>query len=103
MQPGLSFLVGNWPSVVVLLGFAYFLTVRKPLIYLSVPKNISNSDEQLAYGVRKNPLSSLPGPQLTKWTDLLVKYYTVTGQRPRYVHSLHQKYGNPSFLSLRRE
>ncbi|KAL4984893.1 cytochrome P450 [Aspergillus falconensis] len=85
MQPSLSFLVGNWPSVLVLLGFAYFLTIARR--------------------VRRDPLSSLPGPRLTKWTDLLLKYYTVTGQRPRYVHALHQKYGpvvriSPSIVDI---
>ncbi|KAL4784203.1 cytochrome P450 [Aspergillus varians] len=69
----LSFIVGNLPSFLVVLGVVYFLT--------------------LAYRVSKNPLSSLPGPRITKWTDLILKYYTVIGQRPRYVHSLHQKYG----------
>ncbi|RDW70880.1 cytochrome P450 [Aspergillus mulundensis] len=72
MLPDLQ-LAGNLPSVLLLLGFAYFLSI--------------------AFRVRKNPLSSLPGPKYTKWTDLLLKYYTVTGQRPRYVHALHQKYG----------
>ncbi|KAL4979516.1 cytochrome P450 [Aspergillus desertorum] len=85
MQPSLSFVVGNWPSVVVLLGVAYLL--------------------RIAHRVRKSPLSSLPGPRLTKWTDLLLKYYTVTGQRPRYVHALHQKYGpvvriSPSIVDI---
>ncbi|KAL3492772.1 cytochrome P450 [Aspergillus germanicus] len=71
MQP--SFLMGNLPSFLVILGFVYFLT--------------------LAQRVRKSPLSSLPGPRITKWTDLVLKYYTVLGQRPRYVHALHEKYG----------
>ncbi|CEL03105.1 hypothetical protein ASPCAL04262 [Aspergillus calidoustus] len=71
MQP--SFIIGNLPSFLIILGFAYFLT--------------------LAQRVRKNPLSSLPGPRITKWTDLVLKYYTVLGQRPRYVHALHEKYG----------
>ncbi|KKK17042.1 hypothetical protein AOCH_004422 [Aspergillus ochraceoroseus] len=71
MQP--SYLVGNLPSFLVILGFIYFLT--------------------LAYRVHKNPLSSLPGPQITKWTGFILKCSTVLGQRPRYVHSLHQRYG----------
>lgn len=69
----LSFIVGNLPSFLLVLGAVYFLT--------------------LAHRVRKNPISAVPGPQITKWTDLILKYYTVIGQRPRYVHALHQKYG----------
>ncbi|KAL4887657.1 cytochrome P450 [Aspergillus karnatakaensis] len=68
-----SVVMGNLPSLVLALGLVYFLT--------------------LAQRVRKNPLSSIPGPEITKWTDFFLKYYTVTGQRPRYVHALHQKYG----------
>ncbi|KAL3454899.1 hypothetical protein BJX64DRAFT_295631 [Aspergillus heterothallicus] len=70
--------MGNLPSFLVILGFVYFLT--------------------LARKARKNPLSSIPGPQITKWTDLILKYYTVLGQRPRYVHALHEKYGAHSSL-----
>ncbi|KAL2830894.1 cytochrome P450 [Aspergillus cavernicola] len=69
----LSFIVGNVPSFLLILGFVYFLT--------------------LAHRIRKNPLSSLPGPQITKWTDLVLKYYIIRGERPRYVHALHEKYG----------
>ncbi|KAL4872535.1 hypothetical protein BDV12DRAFT_193253 [Aspergillus spectabilis] len=71
MQP--SFIMGNLPSFLLVLSFVYFWT--------------------LARRSRKDPLSSIPGPEITKWTDLLLKYYTVTGQSPRYVHALHQKYG----------
>ncbi|KAL4907585.1 hypothetical protein BDW74DRAFT_176336 [Aspergillus multicolor] len=85
MLPSLLEVAGNLPSILVLLGFVYFLSI--------------------AYEVRTNPLSSLPGPKYTKWTDLLLKYYTVTGQRPRYVHALHKKYGpivriSPSTLDI---
>ncbi|KAL2846419.1 cytochrome P450 [Aspergillus pseudoustus] len=68
-----SFIMGNLPSFLVILGLVYFLTV--------------------ANRIRKNPLASIPGPEITKWTDLILKYYTVLGQRPRYVHALHEKYG----------
>ncbi|KAL4917036.1 cytochrome P450 [Aspergillus aurantiobrunneus] len=60
-------------SLLLSLGVVYFLTLTNRVL--------------------KNPLSSLPGPEVTKWTDLILKYHTVTGQRPRYVHALHKKYG----------
>ncbi|KAL5338597.1 cytochrome P450 [Aspergillus crustosus] len=68
-----SFLMGNLPSFLLVLGLVYFYTLSRR--------------------VQKNPLSSIPGPESTKWTDFLLKYYTVTGQRPRYVHDLHRIYG----------
>ncbi|KAL2803421.1 cytochrome P450 [Aspergillus granulosus] len=71
MQP--SFIMGNLPSFLAILGLVYFFTI--------------------AYRARKNPLCSIPGPQITKWTDLVLKFYTVLGQRPRYVHALHEIYG----------
>ncbi|KAL4951900.1 cytochrome P450 [Aspergillus filifer] len=65
--------VGNLPAFLVAIGLVYFL--------------------KSLYQVRKNPLSTIPGPAITKWTDLMLKYYTVLGQRPRYVHALHEEYG----------
>ncbi|KIM95804.1 hypothetical protein OIDMADRAFT_45105 [Oidiodendron maius Zn] len=38
-------------------------------------------------------LSSLPGPWISQYTDLVLKYHWVTGNRAHYVHRLHQKYG----------
>ncbi|KAL4931663.1 cytochrome P450 [Aspergillus undulatus] len=68
-----SFVVGNLPTFLLVFGLIYILTA--------------------AYRIRKNPLSTLPGPEITKWTDLILKYYAVLGQRPRYVHALHERYG----------
>lgn len=45
------------------------------------------------YGVLNGPLARLPGPWHTKWTDICLKYQTVKGRRPKYVHELHEKYG----------
>ncbi|OGM46593.1 cytochrome P450 [Aspergillus bombycis] len=47
----------------------------------------------VVYRSQKSHLSYLPGPWYTKFTDLLLRYKVVTGQRPRYVHALHEKYG----------
>ncbi|KAI1073419.1 cytochrome P450 [Whalleya microplaca] len=41
-----------------------------------------------------NPLSKIPGPWYSRWTDLVPKYYRLKGRLPAYVHSLHQKYGS---------
>ncbi|KAJ5548037.1 hypothetical protein N7513_005271 [Penicillium frequentans] len=40
-----------------------------------------------------NPLAHIPGPEISKWTDLVYKYYWFSGKIPYYVHSLHEKYG----------
>ncbi|KAL2831535.1 putative cytochrome P450 [Aspergillus cavernicola] len=39
------------------------------------------------------PLSSLPGPWISRITDIVLKYHWLTGNRAKYVHSLHGKYG----------
>jgi cytochrome P450 len=39
------------------------------------------------------PLSAVPGPWHTRFTSLVLKYKTLTGQRIFYVHDLHHKYG----------
>ncbi|OCK73321.1 putative cytochrome P450 [Lepidopterella palustris CBS 459.81] len=39
------------------------------------------------------PLVSLPGPFISKVTNLVLKFYTLNGFKMQYVHALHQKYG----------
>lgn len=47
-----------------------------------------------AYRAYTNPLSKLPGPWHTRWTDVVEKYYYVKGKKHAYVHELHEKYGS---------
>ncbi|KAK5717688.1 hypothetical protein LTR15_008527 [Elasticomyces elasticus] len=46
-----------------------------------------------AYIVATSALSRVPGPTHSKWTNLPLKWATLTGERVRYVHSLHEIYG----------
>ncbi|UKZ56894.1 hypothetical protein TrVGV298_010740 [Trichoderma virens] len=46
----------------------------------------------LRYYIR-DPLSQVPGPWYTKWTSLVIKYHWLKGNRARYQHELHLKYG----------
>jgi hypothetical protein len=41
----------------------------------------------------RNPLRRLPGPEHSLWTRLPLKYAILQGERVRYVHSLHDRYG----------
>ncbi|KAF2183128.1 cytochrome protein [Zopfia rhizophila CBS 207.26] len=50
------------------------------------------SPPQNTNGIR-NTLSHIPGPRISKWTGLVLKYYSITGRRALYVHKLHQEYG----------
>ncbi|OAA63392.1 benzoate 4-monooxygenase cytochrome p450 [Niveomyces insectorum RCEF 264] len=40
-----------------------------------------------------SPLAAVPGPRLALISSLPLKYHEFRGNRTRYVHSLHQKYG----------
>jgi hypothetical protein len=40
-----------------------------------------------------NPLSSIPGPFWSRWTDLPVRLTLLFGSKAQYVHALHEKYG----------
>lgn len=40
-----------------------------------------------------NSLSSIPGPLWSTWTDLPVRLQLLYGVKAKYVHSLHEKYG----------
>ncbi|KAL6856700.1 cytochrome P450 [Trichoderma novae-zelandiae] len=41
----------------------------------------------------QDPLKTVPGPWHTKWTSLVIKYHWLKGNRARYQHNLHLKYG----------
>lgn len=41
-----------------------------------------------------SPLNKIPGPAHAKFTSLWLKYIDFTGQRTRYVHAMHKRYGN---------
>ncbi|KAF5551334.1 benzoate 4-monooxygenase cytochrome P450 [Fusarium mexicanum] len=38
-------------------------------------------------------LSKIPGPTIGRWTNLVVKYYTLSGRRMQYIDSLFTQYG----------
>ncbi|KAI5460004.1 cytochrome P450 [Mariannaea sp. PMI_226] len=41
----------------------------------------------------KSPLSKVPGPVLSNFTSLILKWHEVNANRTMYIHHLHQKYG----------
>jgi hypothetical protein len=41
-------------------------------------------------------LRDVPGPFLSKWTTIPLQIQWVWGRRAKYVHALHQKYGESS-------
>ncbi|KAH8594875.1 cytochrome P450 [Bisporella sp. PMI_857] len=45
------------------------------------------------YSVLSSPLSKLPGPWHTKFTDAVLNYYRIKGKLPKWIHKLHEKYG----------
>ncbi|KAK3673572.1 hypothetical protein LTR78_006476 [Recurvomyces mirabilis] len=58
-----------------------------------------------AYTIATNPLRHIPGPWISLCTNLRLKYAILTGERVRYIHSLHSRYGpivriSPSELDL---
>ncbi|KAI4147638.1 MAG: hypothetical protein LQ340_005464 [Diploschistes diacapsis] len=63
------------------------------LIYAVVTLGLGVLFFRAAWNAYYGPAAHVPGPWYTRWTELPVKYYWVTGQRVKYVHALHQKYG----------
>ncbi|RSL53645.1 hypothetical protein CEP53_007702 [Fusarium sp. AF-6] len=45
------------------------------------------------YGRYFQPLARLPGSELSRYTDIVLKYHWLRGTRAQYVHHLHQHYG----------
>lgn len=41
----------------------------------------------------RSPLSKLPGPAISKFTTLFLKWKEIHAQRTTYVHQLHLQYG----------
>lgn len=46
-----------------------------------------------SYRAFRGPLSHIPGPTVSKWTNLRLQFAVLTGERVRYVHALHEAYG----------
>ena len=40
-----------------------------------------------------NPLTHVPGPLVSRFSNWRLKYAVLTGERARYVHALHERYG----------
>jgi Cytochrome P450 len=49
--------------------------------------------QRFANAAITDPLRSIPGPFLARWTDFPVKIAWLAGRRPQFLHSLHEKYG----------
>ena len=41
-----------------------------------------------------NPLNTIPGPTLAKWTNLRLKLAVLKAGRMQYIHDLHERYGH---------
>ncbi|KAI0469972.1 cytochrome P450 [Xylariaceae sp. FL0804] len=49
----------------------------------------------------RHPLSHIPGPWYTKWTNVVFTYHLFRGQGPVYVKRLHDRYGPVVRINLR--
>lgn len=41
----------------------------------------------------RSPLTALPGPLITNFTSIWIKYHELSANRRLYIHELHKKYG----------
>ncbi|KAI9369047.1 cytochrome P450 [Aspergillus egyptiacus] len=41
----------------------------------------------------QSTISFLPGPWASKWTGLILQYHSMKGNKAKYIHDLHRKYG----------
>lgn len=58
--------------------------------------------DQTIWQCYTGPLSKVPGPMIARWTNLILKYHTLQGDRMQYIDHLHARYGKcPWMLSLR--
>ncbi|KAI8934744.1 hypothetical protein NX059_008432 [Plenodomus lindquistii] len=54
----------------------------------------------IAYAIKifwtghQSPLSKLPGPWYSRYTNIVLRFYTLSGRRIFYVDELHQRYGS---------
>ncbi|KAH7392725.1 cytochrome P450 3A17 [Pyrenochaeta sp. MPI-SDFR-AT-0127] len=48
---------------------------------------------KLLWVCRQSPISKLPGPWLSKYTNIVLRFHTLTGRRIFYTDALHQRYG----------
>lgn len=67
-------------------------TFNEPMSHTS-GRYSANSEQFVFLGVSNGPLSHLPGPWYTNWTDLVLTYHWLKGRRAPYVHRLHLIYG----------
>lgn len=54
---------------------------------------VLNPSQHFLYSRLTSPLSKLPGPEISRWTELVYIYYWFSGKIPYYVHQLHEEYG----------
>ncbi|OJJ03877.1 hypothetical protein ASPVEDRAFT_891036 [Aspergillus versicolor CBS 583.65] len=54
---------------------------------------LSSNDHLMLCSEPQSSLSFLPGPWVSKWTGLILKYHAIKGNKAKYVHGLHRKYG----------
>ena len=48
---------------------------------------------QKANTALRGPASHVPGPWYTNWTDFVLKYHWLRGERAAWVDALHKRYG----------
>lgn len=80
----------------VILGIAVTIRVSSKIFPLPARgRQLPDADLaiQLAAAALSSPLKHIPGPWYINFTHWVLKYYTVTGQRMYYIHSLHERYG----------
>ena len=87
--------VSNIPTILgSLIGL---LCLVSPCIHGSIFPGVESGHlsclQHALYRRVASPLSRVPGPEISRWTDLVYIYYWLNGRIPTYVHKLHEKYG----------
>ena len=78
----------------VLTTICFFLVkVRDPVVVARSQKALTSFSTQASIAAYGRDLYQIPGPLLSRYTNLPLKWHVIQGKRTQYIHRLHQSYG----------
>ena len=86
----------NLTGTGVLLCFALLWLLSQLVLVSAQPTHVDQANANNSKKFRNalfTPLRQVPGPLYAPWTNLVLKYHVLSGNRSQYIHSLYKTYG----------